>query len=181
MSCFSQFLSPLTFNTANEPGVVEPSCTDPRPKLNVLLNSPPSHHFSSSTMSATADKPFKDIPKKYIDPLAEKDIGEGSRVNGKDWKIKKDAFRVKTIGVKKLSSWKLREQKKLQQDQYKQRLNDLKQEKEDEKNRKITELKRRRELREEKERFEKIAQKMHAKKVERMRKKEKRNKLLRER
>lgn len=138
------------------------------------------HHFFF-TMSATADKALKDIPKKYIDPLAEKDVGEGPRVNGKEWKIKKDAFRVKTIGVKKLSTWKLREQQKLQQEQYKQRLNDLKQEKEDEKNRKITELKRRRELREEKERYEKIAQKMHAKKVERMRKKEKRNKLLRER
>lgn len=139
------------------------------------------NNSSSLSMSATADKKFEDIPKKYIDPLAEKDIGEGSRVNGKDWKIKKDAFRVKTIGVKKLSTWKLREQKKLQEQQFKQRLNDLKQEKNDEKTRKIEELKRRKELREEKERYEKIAQKMHAKKVERMRKKEKRNKLLRER
>lgn len=139
----------------------------------------PTHFFFP--MSATADKKFEDIPKKYINPLTEKDVAEGPRVNGKEWKIKKDAFRVKTIGVKKLNTWKLREQKKLQQDQFKQRLNDLKQEKDDEKNRKINELKRRRELREEKERYEKIAQKMHAKKVERMRKKEKRNKLLRER
>lgn len=138
-------------------------------------------HTSLFIMSATADKKFEDIPKKYIDPLAEKDIGEGSRVNGKEWKIKKDAFRVKTIGVKKLNTWKLREQKKLEQDQFKQRLNDLKQEKSDEKNRKLDEIKKRREAREEKERYEKIAQKMHAKKVDRMRKKEKRNKLLRER
>lgn len=153
-----------------------PLCKSQRLILNIYLIS-----FLFTAMSATADKNFKDIPKKYIDPLAEKDAGEGPRVNGKDWKIKKDAFRVKTIGVKKLNTWKLREQKKLQEEQFKQRLKDLKQEKEDEKNRKINELKRRRELREEKERYEKIAQKMHAKKVERMRKKEKRNKLLRER
>lgn len=132
-------------------------------------------------MSATADKQYHEIPKKYINPLAEKDIAEGSRVNGKDYKIKKDAFRVKSLGVKKLNTWKLREQKKLQEDQFKARINGLKQEKTDEKNRKTDELKKRREAREEKERFEKIALKMHAKKVERMRKKEKRNKLLRER
>lgn len=132
-------------------------------------------------MSASSAKELKDIPKKYINPLAEKDIGEGSRVNGKDWKIKKDAFRVKTIGVTKLSTWELRKQKNLQEQQFKQRLNDLKKEKADEKNKKIEEIKRRRELREEKERYEKMAEKMHKKKVERMRKKEKRNKLLRER
>ena len=132
-------------------------------------------------MSATAEKEYKDIPKKYIDPLAEKDIGEGPRVNGKDWKIKKDAFRVKSLGVRKLSTWKLREEKKLQEEQYKQRLKELKQEKEDERNRRIEAIKKRREAREEKERYEKIAEKMHAKKVERLRRKEKRNKLLRER
>lgn len=132
-------------------------------------------------MSATSEKEFKDIPKRYIDPLAEKDAGEGSRVNGKDWKMKKDAFRVRSLGVKKLSTWKLREEKKLQEEQYKQRIKDLKQEKTDERTRRIEAIKKKREAIEEKERFEKIAQKMHAKKVERLRKKEKRNKLLRER
>lgn len=132
-------------------------------------------------MSATSDKLFKDIPKKYIDPTIERGPEEGPRVNGKNWKILKDAFRVKSIGVRKLNTWKLREEKKLQQDQFKHRLNDLKQEKEDEKNRRVAEIKKRREAKEEKERYEKIALKMHAKKVERMRKKEKRNKLLRER
>ncbi|GEQ66428.1 hypothetical protein JCM33374_g91 [Metschnikowia sp. JCM 33374] len=132
-------------------------------------------------MSATSEKEFKDIPKKYIDPLVEKDEGEGSRVNGKDWKIKKDAFRLKSAGVRKINTWKLREEKKLQNDQFKQRINSLKQEKADEKNKKIEIIKQRREAIAEKERYEKIAQKMHAKKVDRLRKKEKRNKLLRER
>lgn len=132
-------------------------------------------------MSATSEKELKDIPKRYIDPLAEKDVGEGSRVNGKDWKMKKDAFRVKSLGVKKLSTWKMREEKKLQEEQFKQRIKELKQEKSDERTRRIEAIKKKREAIEEKERFEKIAQKMHAKKVERLRKKEKRNKLLRER
>lgn len=132
-------------------------------------------------MSAFSEKQFKDIPKKYIDPLVEKDEGEGPRINGKDWKIKKDAFRLKSTGVRKMNTWKLREEKKLQDEQFKQRIKDLKQEKADEKNRKIEEIKKRREAIEEKERYQKIALKMHAKKVERLRKKEKRNKLLRER
>ncbi|QWU88791.1 hypothetical protein CA3LBN_003099 [Candidozyma haemuli] len=133
------------------------------------------------TRNATADKEFKDIPKKYINPLAEKEITEGPRVNGKNFKIKKDAFRVRSLGVKKLNTWQLREKKKLEEEQYKARIKDLKQEKEDEKNSRVAEIKRRREIKEEKERYERMAEKMHAKKVERMRKKEKRNKALRER
>lgn len=132
-------------------------------------------------MSATSEKRFDDIPKRFIDPLVSKDKDEGSRVNGKDWKIKKDAFRLKSAGVRKLNTWKLREEKKFQQDQYKQRLNDLKKEKSDEKSRKVEEIKKRREAIEEKKRYEQIALKMHAKKVERLRKKEKRNKMLKER
>lgn len=132
-------------------------------------------------MSATATKEFEDIPKKYINPLEPKDIGEGRRVNGKEWKIKKDAFRVKTLGVNKLSSWELREKKRQEDKNFKARVGELKQEKEDAKQNKITELKKRREIKEEKERYARISEKMHKKKVERMRKREKRNKLLKER
>lgn len=132
-------------------------------------------------MSATADMKLEDIPKKYINPLAPKEVGEGSRVNGKDWKIKKDAFRVKTLGVKKMSNFKDRQQKKMLEDQYKARLKDLKNEKEDLRNERIAAIKKKREEKEEKERYEKIAAKMHAKKVERLKKKEKRNKMLKER
>ncbi|CAH2352372.1 rRNA-processing protein Cgr1p [[Candida] railenensis] len=132
-------------------------------------------------MSAFATKEFKEIPKKYINPLEPKDIGEGRRVNGKEWKIKKDAFRVKTLGVTKLSSWELRERKRQEDKNFKARINDLKQEKDDVKQAKVTELKKRREAKEEKERFARISEKMHKKKVERMKKREKRNKLLKER
>lgn len=132
-------------------------------------------------MSAFADKLYHEIPKKYINPITEKDVDEGSRVNGKDFKMKKDAFRVKSLGIKKINTYKMRELKRLQEQQFKAHLKGLKQEKQDEKDRKTDELKKRKEAREEKERYEKIALKMHAKKVERLRKKEKRNKLLKER
>lgn len=135
-------------------------------------------------MSSSSNLQYEEIPKKYIDPLAPKDKGEGSRVNGKDWKIKKDAFRVKTLGVvskTKKDSFKQRELKRLEEEQYKARLKELKDEKESAKNQRIADLKRRREIKAEKERYERMATKMHAKKVERMRKREKRNKLLKER
>ncbi|ODV81359.1 uncharacterized protein CANTADRAFT_87363 [Suhomyces tanzawaensis NRRL Y-17324] len=115
-----------------------------------------------------------------LDPLAPKDKGEGSRVSGKEWKVKKGAFRVKTFSVKK-SPFQQREEKRLQEEQFKQRLKDLQDEKESIKQSRIADLKRRREIKEEKERHERIAAKMSAKKAERLRKKEKRNKLLKER
>lgn len=110
-----------------------------------------------------------------------KDVSKGSRVNGKDWKDQKGPFRMKSLGVKQLSNFEKRKQLKAQQDQYKARLNDLKQEKEDEKQNKVNELKRRKEIKEEKERLEKMASKLKQKKLDRLRKKEKRNKLLKER
>lgn len=134
-------------------------------------------------MSATATYKLEDIPKKYIDPTTPKDIGEGARVSGKEWKISKDAFRVRTLGVKQLksSNFKERELKKMQEDQYKSKLKELKGDKENARKEKLAALKKKREAKEEKERFERVAAKMTAKKVERLRKKEKRNKLLKER
>lgn len=132
-------------------------------------------------MSATSDKAFEEIPKKYINPLIEKDKSEGRRVSGKEWKVAKDAYRVKSVGVRMLNTWKLREEKKLLEQQLKQRLKDLKEEKAEEQARRLEAIKKRREAIEEKKRYEQIAVKMHAKKVERLRKKEKRNKMLRER
>ena len=124
--------------------------------------------------------PVEDIPKRYVDPVATKDADEGNRVNGKNWKIKKDAFRVKSLGISKTLFGK-RQEKKLLEDQYKARIAELKQEKDDAKQKRTDDLKRRREIKAEKERYEMMATKMHAKKVERMRRREKRNKMLKER
>ena len=73
-------------------------------------------------MSSSSNLQYEEIPKKYIDPLAPKDKGEGSRVNGKDWKIKKDAFR-KDFGSgfeNKKDSFKQRELKRLKKNNTKQ-------------------------------------------------------------
>lgn len=103
---------------------------------------------------------------------------QGDRVSKKSWKVEKDAFRVKSLGVK--STWAKKQEQRLKDQQVKAKLKELKDEKEAEKTQRIQALKERREKKEEKERFERMAEKMHAKKVERMRKKEKRNKLLKE-
>lgn len=132
-------------------------------------------------MSAFSERPIEDIPEQYLNPLTRKDEGEGNRVNGKEWKMKKDAFRIKSLGVRKLSTWEDREAKRAKDEQYKHRLKELKTTKSDEKQRVIDERKKRLEAKAEKERFERIAKKMSAKKIERLKRKEKRNKLLRER
>lgn len=108
---------------------------------------------------------------------------KGVPVSGRTWKNDKDQFRVKSRVVKnkKLSSWELREQKRLEDKQFKERMKMLKEEKEEERQKRIQSLKERREKKAEEERYQLLAAKMHAKKVERMRRREKRNKALKER
>lgn len=108
---------------------------------------------------------------------------KGASVSGRTWKNSKDQFRVKSrvIKNKKLSSWELKKQKRLEDKQFKERMKSLKDEKEGERQRKIQAIKERREKKAESDRYEMLAAKMHAKKVERMRRREKRNKALKER
>lgn len=108
---------------------------------------------------------------------------KGASVSGRVWKKEKEPFRVKSRVVKnkKLTSWELKKQKRLEEQQYKERLRALKDEKSELKKQRAEDLKVRREKKEEKERYERLAAKMHAKKVERMRRREKRNKALKER
>lgn len=102
-------------------------------------------------------------------------------MNGKDWKIKKDAFRVRTLGVAKRELYKKREQERLFEKQYKARLAELKDEKNSDKKKRIDNIKRRHELKEEKERYARIAAKMSKKRAERLKRKEKRNRMIKER
>ncbi|CCF59878.1 hypothetical protein KAFR_0I00970 [Kazachstania africana CBS 2517] len=108
---------------------------------------------------------------------------KGKPVSGRSWKVEKNPLRAKSSVVKnkKLTSWELKQQKRLEEKQFKERIKALKTEKEDERQRRIDALKERREKKEEKERYERLAAKMHAKKVERIRRREKRNKALKER
>lgn len=131
-------------------------------------------------MSSTSHLKLEDIPKKYLTPLP-KEPGEGLRVNGKDFKIKKDAFRIKSLGVRKLLTWETRQKERMAQEQFKAKYRELKEEKANARKARYEEIKRRHEAKEEKERYERMAATMHAKKVERKRRKEKRNKVLKER
>ncbi|KAG0669520.1 rRNA-processing protein cgr1 [Maudiozyma exigua] len=107
----------------------------------------------------------------------------GANVSGRSWKVSKQPMRPKSSVVKnkKLTSWELKEQKRLEDKQFKERVKALKDEKIAEKQKRAQALKERREKKEEEERYEKLAAKMHAKKVDRMRRREKRNKMLKER
>ncbi|QLG71504.1 hypothetical protein HG535_0B05460 [Zygotorulaspora mrakii] len=108
---------------------------------------------------------------------------KGAPVSGRTWKSDKGQFRVKSRVVKnkKLTSWEIRQQKRLDDQQFKERMKQLKDEKEDIRQNRIKAMKERREKKAENERYELLAAKMHAKKVERMRRREKRNKALKER
>ncbi|RMD39695.1 hypothetical protein DV735_g5419, partial [Chaetothyriales sp. CBS 134920] len=95
-------------------------------------------------------------------------------LNGKNWHLPKKAFRP-TAG---LTAY----EKRKRLDEEKQVIKALEQEMKDEakqeRDRKIQAIKDRRKAKEEKERYEKMAEKMHRKIVERRKRREKRNKLL---
>ncbi|QPG72896.1 hypothetical protein FOA43_000199 [Brettanomyces nanus] len=123
------------------------------------------------------------IGKQSTSKTAKKEViedpGRGARVSGKWWKKEKKVFRIRSLGVH--SSWKDREEQKLKDGQFKAKLKELKEEKEGERKAKIDRIKERREKQEEKERYERLATKMHRKKLERLKRREKRNKMLSER
>lgn len=108
---------------------------------------------------------------------------KGPNVSGRPWKAEKEPFRPKGRVVKNkiLTSWELKKQKRLEDLQFKERLKELKNEKETLRQNRINALRERREKKAERERYERMAAKMHAKKVERLRRREKRNKALKER
>ncbi|SCU92675.1 LAME_0F01002g1_1 [Lachancea meyersii CBS 8951] len=108
---------------------------------------------------------------------------KGSNVSGRAWKVDKGQFRVgsRQVKNKKLNSWEVKKQKMLEDKQFKQKLKELKEEKDQARKDKIQALKERREKKEEQERYAALATKMHAKKVDRLRRREKRNKALKER
>ena len=93
---------------------------------------------------------------------------------GKNWHSVKKAFRP-TAGQTTYEKRKLLDGERRVT---KAREQEMREEKEEERNRRIQIMKDRRKAKEEKERYEKMAEKMHAKLVERRKRREKRNKLL---
>lgn len=111
--------------------------------------------------------------------LLHKDPGQGRRVGGKEWKEPKKAFRIKSLGVK--TPWEKKQEQRQKDSEAKLRIKQMKEEKEQEKKEKIEKLKEKREKKAEQERYDRLALVMHKKRVNRLKRREKRNKLLRER
>jgi rRNA-processing protein CGR1 len=102
----------------------------------------------------------------------------GKRI--KVWKEVKKPIRMGAIGVSK-NAWDKKRERDMALKAVKAKERELKEEKETERRERIERIKAKHEARAERERFELMAAKMHAKKVERLRRREKRNKLLKER
>lgn len=130
----------------------------------------------SNTKSLEGNPKLSESTFKEVIPV---DPGKGKRVSGKNWKVEKKAFRIKSLGVS--SSWKKKQEQRLKEQQDKIRLKELQDEKNNTTKERIAKIKEKREKKEEQERYERLATIMHAKKVERLKRREKRNKLLKER
>ncbi|KAG2164810.1 hypothetical protein JADG_004549 [Aureobasidium aubasidani] len=105
---------------------------------------------------------------------SESSVATIPQVTGKQWHETKKAFRP-TAGQ---TSYAKRQAKDQALAVVKAQEKEMKEEKEAERKRRITALKEKREAKEEKERYEKMAAKMHQKRVDRLKRREKRNKLL---
>jgi rRNA-processing protein CGR1 len=104
------------------------------------------------------------------------------RVNGKNWKETKTPFRTSSLSVPlKHRSWERRQKERENLRMIKAKEKEMKDEKEAEHAEKVRRIKERRMAKEEKERLEKMTAILSAKKLARRKRKEKRNKLLRER
>ncbi|KAK6000074.1 hypothetical protein QM012_004062 [Aureobasidium pullulans] len=113
--------------------------------------------------TVTSDAPVAKVPQVT-----------GMRKNGKHWQDTKKPFRP-TAGQ---TSYAKRQAKDQALAVVKAQEKEMKEEKEAERQRRITALKEKREAKAEKERYEKMAAKMHQKRVDRLKRREKRNKLL---
>ncbi|TVY24595.1 rRNA-processing protein [Lachnellula hyalina] len=99
---------------------------------------------------------------------------QGMRKNGKQWHEPKSAFRPKAGN----GTYEKRQEERKFMAAVKAKEKEMKEEKETERQRRITALKEKRAVKEEKARYEKLAETMHKKRVERLKRKEKRNKML---
>ncbi|GME92496.1 unnamed protein product [Ambrosiozyma monospora] len=132
-----------------------------------------------SSASANSTSKMPQLTDEIKEQILKKDVTKGPRVSGKEWKVQKKAFRVKALGVK--SSWEKRQLQREKDKQTNAKLKEMKEERERERKEKIQTIKERREKIAEKERYERLATIMKAKKLDRLKRREKRNKMLKER
>ncbi|KAK3654643.1 rRNA-processing protein cgr1 [Elasticomyces elasticus] len=133
-----------------------------------LQQSPTSPEISELDMTTVMASTPGEAPAAKAAPVS------GHRKNGKQWHETRKAFRP-TSGQ---TPYAKRAAKNAQEAEVKKLETEMKAEKEEERQHRIQAIKDKRAAKEEKERFEKMALKMHAKRVERVRRREKRNKLL---
>ncbi|KAL2891689.1 rRNA-processing protein CGR1 [Ceratocystis lukuohia] len=107
-------------------------------------------------------------------PAAAATTSLGMRKNGKQWHETKKAFRPGGG----LTSYEKRAKQRVEMAAMKAKEKEMKEEKEEERQRRIQAIRDRREAKAERERFAQLEAKMHRKRVERLKRKEKRNKLI---
>ncbi|EPY51567.1 CGR1 family protein [Schizosaccharomyces cryophilus OY26] len=104
-----------------------------------------------------------------------------SIVSGKPWKAEKSAYRRSGLSGTQKSSYEKRMEEKRKIDEIKERERKLKEEKDEERSAHAQRIRARREAKAEKERMELLQAKLHQKVIDRRRRREKRNKTLKER
>ncbi|OAL55833.1 rRNA-processing protein CGR1 [Pyrenochaeta sp. DS3sAY3a] len=99
---------------------------------------------------------------------------KGMKKNGKQWHTNKTAFRPRA----NQTSFEKRVEERKALAAIKAKEKELKDEKESERQRRVDAIKTKRAAKEERERFAKMEEKMHKRRVERLKRREKRNKML---
>ncbi|KNG51217.1 rrna processing protein [Stemphylium lycopersici] len=107
-------------------------------------------------------------------PATETAPVKGMKKNGKQWHDNKGPFRPKA----NQSTWEKRLADRKALAAVKAKEKELKEEKEAERQRRVEAIKTKRAAKEERERFAKMEEKMHKRRVERLKRKEKRNKMI---
>ncbi|XBW36090.1 hypothetical protein QEN19_001666 [Hanseniaspora menglaensis] len=106
---------------------------------------------------------------------------EGVNKSSRTWKAYKvSKSLVPNNSITKKSSWDRKREEALKEKEFKDKLRQLKQEKHDQKMEKINKRKEREEKKIEQERLQILQQRLNQKRIDRMRRKEKRNKALNE-
>ncbi|OAA32849.1 Cgr1 family protein [Moelleriella libera RCEF 2490] len=106
--------------------------------------------------------------------VAAEDTEKTAKPLGKQWHAPKKAFRP----TRGLTSYEKRTKERNAMAQMKAKEKEMKDEKEAARKEKIDRIREKRAKKEERERYEKMAETMHRKRVERLKRKEKRNKLI---
>ncbi|KAL6711937.1 rRNA-processing protein cgr1 [Coniothyrium glycines] len=117
---------------------------------------------------------MSDVVETTAPAAASTNAVKGMKKNGKQWHDNKSAFRLRA----NQTSWDKRTVERKALAAVKAKEKELKEEKEAERQRRVDAIRTKRAAKDERERFAKMEEKMHKRRVERLKRREKRNKLL---